>query len=230
MDDWKTLVLAEPVVSRAPTRFSVIEPKPHEPLKDLITGQPLERLTRLVGAFARAGLSGSVDPRDAMWLGSELGGLREFFVLKSDHRWVNQIIEALSQVLGPHRHTWDPEALTLVVRLRRMQGENWPPSASTWNELLSLIEDIRNPGIGSKVDEVKSKGGRPRKGPTLSDLARLVEAHGDTIYNQPIRWFGEQLGVPKSTIGGSELWEKVRQMRESVARRMEEQDAVRGRK
>jgi len=131
-------------------------PKPLS-LKDLITGQPLERLTRLVGAFARAGLSGSVDPRDALWLGNELGGLREFLILKADHRWVNQILEALGRALGPHRRTWDPEALGLAVRLRRMQDENWPPVPGAWVELLTLVEAIENPRMEAEPTKLEPK-------------------------------------------------------------------------
>jgi hypothetical protein len=200
-------------------------PKPL-PLKDLITGQPLERLTRLVGAFARAGLSGSVDPRDALWLGNELGGLREFLILKADHRWVNQILEALGRALGPHRRTWDPEALGLAVRLRRMQDENWPPVPGAWVELLTLVEAIENPRVeagsvkpepkdSSLAGKAKGKPGRPRREPNLNEVDRLVQQYGSEVYGRPASWWAKELGIPPSTIKDSWLWEKIMRIREA---------------
>ena len=224
-DDIETFT--EPFVYHKPVHSSPI-PKPL-PLKDLIAGQPMERLTRLVGAFARSGLCGSVDPRDAMWLGNELGGLREFMILKADYRWVGQILEALGRALGPHRRTWDPEALALVVRLRRMRNENWPPAPSAWAELLTLVEMIENPRVEAEPTKLEPKdsslaGKKPVK--LAASAVKIMAAlrlhhrsgHAGELNLEPVgrNELARLAGVGNSSVdrfwearGGSECYERL---------------------
>ncbi len=207
-DDIETF--AEPVAFHGRVQSPPIKPIP--PLEDIFTGQPLGRILDLLGCFARAGLApgGHAPVEDALWLGNSLGILREFMVLKSDHRWVDSMIEALERIPGQAQ-------ADIVSRLRAMRSERWPFARGTWVELLSLID-----GIGKaepQAGEVKpvplagKKRGRKRKGPTVSDLASLAQKFGSDLYGESAQWFADRLELPVSTVKDSELWVNVIRMR-----------------
>lgn len=159
-DDIETF--AEPVAFHGRVQTSPIKPIP--PLKDIFVGQTLGRLLDLLGCFARAGLApGAHAPvEDALWLGNSLGILREFMVLKSDHRWVDSMIEALERIPGAAQ-------VNIISRLRTMRSERWPFARDTWVELLDLIEKIGKAETQTGEIKVQPLAGKKRKkGPKLT--------------------------------------------------------------
>lgn len=198
-DDIETF--AEPVTFHGQVQTLPIKPIP--PLEDIFTGRTLGRILDLLGCFARAGLApgGHAPVEDALWLGNSLGILREFMVLKSDHRWVESMIEALERIPGAAQGD-------IVSRLRAMRAERWPFARGTWVELLGLIDgvDKAETETGERKDpSLAGKKPKKKSGPNPRVVAALWKYHEldtsePTLDPAGLRELGKMAGASHSVV------------------------------